>query len=86
VKYGMDITHVVMNNAQLGKISKEQRAARFDVWQTSLQNPSFAAFADLCGAQGIEVTQLAELESAIGTGVDTDGPTLVEVVTDALLV
>jgi pyruvate oxidase len=86
VKYGMDITHVVMNNAQLGKISKEQRAARFDVWQTSLQNPSFAAFADLCGAQGIKVTQLAELDSAIGTGVNTDGPTLVEVVTDALLV
>ena len=41
VKYDMNIT-VLMNNSQLGKISKEQRAAHFDVWQTSLVNPSFA--------------------------------------------
>ena len=45
VKYGMNITHVLLNNAELGKISKEQRAGEFDVWQTSLSNPSFAAYA-----------------------------------------
>ncbi len=28
VKYGMNITHVLLNNSQLGKITKEQRAAR----------------------------------------------------------
>ena len=52
-KYGMDITHVLLNNNELGKISKEQRAAELDVWQTSLHNPDFAAFADLCGARGL---------------------------------
>ena len=31
------------------KISKEQRAGEWDVWETSLTNPSFAAFARLCG-------------------------------------
>ncbi len=41
VKYRMDITHVVMNNSELGKVSKEQRAADYDVGQTSLHNPSF---------------------------------------------
>lgn len=86
VKYGMNITHVVMNNSELGKISKEQRAADFDVWQTSLHNPSFAAFAELCGAKGIRVTTLDELEAAIGEALAHDGPALVEVVTDALLV
>ena len=39
VKYGMNITHVLLNNGELGKISKEQRAAHWDVWQTSLHNP-----------------------------------------------
>ena len=45
VKYGMNITHVLLNNAQLGKITKEQRAGEWDVWQTSLHNPDFAAYA-----------------------------------------
>jgi thiamine pyrophosphate-dependent acetolactate synthase large subunit-like protein len=34
VKHDMNITHVLMNNFEPGKISKEQRAASFDVWQT----------------------------------------------------
>jgi thiamine pyrophosphate-dependent acetolactate synthase large subunit-like protein len=32
------------------------RAARYDVWQTSLHNPDFTAFAELCGAKGFRVT------------------------------
>ncbi|MEM7141229.1 MAG: thiamine pyrophosphate-binding protein [Actinomycetota bacterium] len=86
VKYDMDITHVVMNNSELGKISKEQRAADFDVWQTSLHNPSFAAFAELCGAKGVRVTELDDLPSAIAEAIAHEGPALVEVITDALLV
>jgi len=86
VKYGMDITHVVMNNDELGKISKEQRAGDFDIWQTSLHNPSFAAFAELCGAKGIRVTRAADLPAAIAEALAHDGPALVEVITDALLV
>ncbi|MDJ0769596.1 MAG: thiamine pyrophosphate-binding protein [Ilumatobacter sp.] len=86
VKYDMNITHVLMNNGELGKISKEQRAAHWDVWQTSLHNPEFAAFAELCGAKGIRVTSPDELDEALRTALDHDGPALVEVVTDALLV
>ncbi len=86
VKYGMNITHVLMNNGELGKISKEQRAADFDVWQTSLHNPDFAAFAELCGAKGVRVTEIGQLSSAIAEAVAYDGPALVEVITDALLV
>ena len=39
VKYGMPIKAVILNNDELGKISKEQRAGYFDVWQTDLVNP-----------------------------------------------
>jgi thiamine pyrophosphate-dependent acetolactate synthase large subunit-like protein len=86
VKYGMNITHVLLNNGELGKISKEQRAAHWDVWQTSLHNPEFAAFAELCGAKGIRVTSLDALDDALRAALDHDGPALVEIVTDALLV
>ena len=86
VKYGMNITHVLMNNSELGKISKEQRAANLDVWQTSVHNPSFAEFAILCGAHGARVESAGELDAALAGALAHDGPALVEVVTDALLV
>jgi thiamine pyrophosphate-dependent acetolactate synthase large subunit-like protein len=86
VKYGMGITHVVLNNGELGKISKEQRTAQLDVWQTSLVNPSFAGLAELSGALGIRVTAATELDDALGRAIADDGPALVEVMTDASLV
>ncbi len=86
VKYGMNITHVLLDNGELGKISKEQRAAHWDVWQTSLHNPDFAAFAELCGAKGTRVTSPAELDGALRAALDHPGPALVDIVTDALLV
>jgi thiamine pyrophosphate-dependent acetolactate synthase large subunit-like protein len=55
VKHGMNITHVLLNNGQLGKISKEQLAGEWEVWQTQLHNPDFCDFAENCGALGIKV-------------------------------
>jgi pyruvate oxidase len=82
VKYGMNLTHVLVNNAELGKISKEQRAGLFDVWQTSLHNPNFADFATNCGALGIRVETVAELPAALAVAIAHDGPALVEVMSD----
>jgi thiamine pyrophosphate-dependent acetolactate synthase large subunit-like protein len=86
VKHGMNITHVLLNNGQLGKISKEQRAGEWEVWQTSLHNPDFSRYAELCGALGIRVTAAAELDEALERAFAHDGPALVEVMTDADLV
>jgi pyruvate oxidase len=86
VKYGMNITHVLLNNSQLGKITKEQRAAEWDVWQTSLHNPEFAAYAQLCGALGARVTEIGQLDDALAAAFAYDGPALVEVVTDPDLI
>jgi len=86
VKYKMDITHILLNNSQLGKISKEQRAGEWQVWETDLQNPSFAAFARLCGGHGVKVTETSQIEAAIAEALDYDGPALVEIITDAELV
>ena len=86
VKYGMNITHVLLNNSQLGKISKEQRAGEWPVWQTSLHNPSFAEFAQLCGGHGVRVTHPDKLRTALAEALACDGPALVEIVTDAELI
>ena len=86
VKYGMNITHVLLNNSELGKISKEQRSGNWDVWQTSLHNPDFAKYAELCGALGIRVTRAGELDAALEKGLAHDGPSMVEVVADPELV
>jgi thiamine pyrophosphate-dependent acetolactate synthase large subunit-like protein len=86
VKYEMNITHILLNNGQLGKISKEQRAGNWHVWQTSLTNPSFAKYAEICGALGIQVTKKDELDDAIARALAHEGPSLVEVIADAELI
>ena len=86
VKHGMNITHVLINNDQLGKISKEQRAGEWNVWQTQLHNPNFAEYAELCGALGIRVTEASQLDEAIGRALEHGGPSMVEVVADPDLV
>jgi thiamine pyrophosphate-dependent acetolactate synthase large subunit-like protein/nitrite reductase/ring-hydroxylating ferredoxin subunit len=86
VKYNMNISHVLLNNSELGKISKEQRAGEWPVWQTSLRNPSFAAFARLCGGHGSIVKSPDQLKPALEEALAHAGPALVEIVTDAELI
>ena len=86
VKHEMNITHVLLNNGQLGKISKEQRAGEWEVWQTSLHNPDFSAYARNCGALGIRVTERDQLDDALAEAVAHDGPAMVEVMADPNLV
>jgi len=86
VKYNMDITHVLLNNGELGKISKEQRAGEWPVWETDLHNPSFAAFANLCGGKGFRATKSDQLESALSDALAHPGPSLLEITTDADLI
>lgn len=86
VKYDMNITHVLLNNQELGKISKEQRAGNWDVWQTSLHNPDFAKYAELCGALGITVASASDLDTALSQALEHDGPALVHVLTDVELI
>ena len=86
VKYNMDITHVLLNNSELGKISKEQRAGEWPVWETDLHNPNFSSFAKLCAGQGFRVTEAGQFDAAFEQALGHKGPALVEVVTDAELI
>ena len=86
VKYQMNITHILLHNDQLGKITKEQRAGEWDVWQTSLHNPDFSKYAQNCGGFGVRVTQTEELDTAIAQALAVQGPALVEIMSDPELI
>jgi pyruvate oxidase len=86
VKYGIPIKHVLLDNHALGKIAKEQRAADFPVWHTSLVNPDWAEYARLCGATGIRVRRREQLDDAMARLFTVDGPALLCVDQDPELV
>lgn len=86
VKYHMPIKAIILNNTELGKISKEQRAGYFDVWATGLTNPHFADYAVSCGAWGRRVSDRAALDEAMQELMAHDGPGLLEVMADVSLI
>ncbi|NER16087.1 thiamine pyrophosphate-binding protein [Spongiivirga citrea] len=86
VKYNMPIKLIVLNNDELGKISKEQRAGEFDVWKTSLSNPNFADFARSCGAWGKRVEKQEDLETAMKELFRQPKAGVLEVITDVNLI
>lgn len=86
VKYGMNITHLLLHNGELGKISKEQRAGEWPVWETDLVNPPFSAFARLCGGVGEKVSEADQIVPVLKKALTAKGPALVEFMTDAELV
>jgi len=86
VKYKMPIKLIVLNNNELGKISKEQRAGGWDKWATDLVNPDFAAYATSCGGLGIKVNDQKDLEEAMRQLFTHEGPGLLEVSADVKLI
>jgi len=86
VKYKMPVKLVVVNNGELGKISKEQRAGEFDVWKTDLHNPNFAEFAQSCGAWGKRVKDKTNLEVGMKALFREKGPAVLEVMADVNLI
>src|SRR5664279_2328277 len=85
VKYRIPIKHLLLDNHSLGKISKEQLAAGVPVWHTSLHNPDWAAYAELCGATGIRVDRREQLDNALAALFSAEGPALLCVQQDAQL-
>ncbi|NQV40765.1 MAG: Rieske 2Fe-2S domain-containing protein [Candidatus Marinimicrobia bacterium] len=86
VKYKMPIKVVVINNNELGKISKEQSSGEFPVWGTDLVNPDFAELAGSIGATGYKVSEKSKLLGVLNALFDTEGPALVEISSDVSLI
>ena len=80
VKYRFPLTHIVLNNGELAKISREQLGAIRPVWETNLVNPDFCDYARLFGGAGFSVRTPAELRPALEAALaHADGPSLVEI-------
>ncbi len=86
VKYNIPVKVVVINNNELGKITKEQRAGGWDKWATDLVNPDFASYTNSCGGLGIEVTSKESLDAALLKLFNHQGPALLEVKADVNLI
>lgn len=86
VKYQMPVKLIVLNNHELGKISKEQRAGEFDVWKTSLSNPNFSEYAVSCGAWGKRVENDDDLMASMKALFEQPGPAVLEIMTDVNLI
>lgn len=84
VNYDLPIKLVLLNNSEIGKISKEQRGVKLPVWQTNLVNPNFAEFAVMCGGWGKRVSTEAELQAGLEELAAINQPAILEVMTDVL--
>ncbi|MEE8341645.1 MAG: thiamine pyrophosphate-binding protein, partial [Candidatus Neomarinimicrobiota bacterium] len=78
VKYCMPILLILLNNSELGKITKEFNADGMEAWHTSLKNPNFVEYAKSCGGDGIRVKDINNLEEAINIGLSSKIPFILE--------
>ena len=82
VQAGLPVKVVVYNNSSLAMVKLEQNVAGLPDFGTQLENPNFAKVAEAMGARGIRVEDPGELRSAVASALETDGPVLVDVLTN----
>ena len=82
VKYNIPAKLVIINNNELAKISKEQREGQFEVWKTNLSNPKYSEFAISCGMKGLRAENKKEVAAKMKLLFETEGPALLEIITD----
>jgi len=70
---------VVFNNGSLSFVELEMKAAGLVNYGTDLENPDFAAIAEASGIHGASVRRADELERALRSAFDHDGPAVVDV-------
>jgi pyruvate dehydrogenase (quinone) len=75
----LPIKIVVFNNGALSFVELEMKAAGFVTYGTELDDPEFAAIAQAIGLHGERVAHPDDLEQALRTALEYDGPALVEV-------
>jgi pyruvate dehydrogenase (quinone) len=71
---------VVFNNGALGFIELEQKSTGFLDFGTELQNPNFAAMAEVIGIRGIRLEDAADVGDGIAAAIAHDGPVLIDAV------
>jgi len=75
-EYGLPIRIVVLDNRELGfvKIEMEETGLAPDYDALTVENIDFCAYARLCGGEGVAVTEVSEIRSAIERAKAAPGP------------
>lgn len=81
-QYRLPIKVIIFNNRALGMVKLEMEVAGLPDWQTDMQNPDFAMVARAMGIRGLTVGHPDEVETAIAEIIHTEGPILVNMLTD----
>jgi pyruvate dehydrogenase (quinone) len=81
-QYQLPVKILLFDNHRLGMVQLEQEAAGFPHYGVELKNPNFAALAEAIGLTGLRVEDPAQVRPALQRALATEGPVLVDVVTD----
>ena len=82
VQYQLPVKIVLYDNHRLGMVQLEQEAAGLPHYGVELKNPNFATLAQAIGLKGLRVEDPAEVRPALEEALASNGPVLVDVVTD----
>lgn len=80
--YNLPVKLIVFDNRRLGMVKLEQNHAGLPEFGTELDNPDFAAVATAMGIKGIRVSEPADLTDAVRETFASDGPVLLDVLTN----
>lgn len=83
VRYRLPITVVVVNNGYLAMEKGRMEIKQMAFEETSLTNPDFARFAEICGGKGYSVKNAEDLDGILREALDQNLPALVDVMTAA---
>lgn len=82
VQYKLPIRLIVFNNRSLGMVKLEMGVAGLSDWQTDMFNPDFARVALSMGMAGYNVSKPDDVVPTLTKAFTTDGPVLVNIMTD----
>jgi len=82
LQYDLPVKVVIFDNGSLGMVALEMLVAGYRPYQTALKNPDFAAVARAAGVTGIRIEDPADVGDGLREALETDGPVLVDVLTD----
>jgi len=82
LQHQLPLKIVVFNNHRLGMVQMEMEVVGLPHYGCELKNPNFAKVAEAIGIQGMRVEDPAEVRPALKRALASNGPALVDVVTD----
>jgi pyruvate dehydrogenase (quinone) len=82
VQYELPVKVVIFDNGSLGMVALEMLVAGYRPSETALKNPDFAALGRAAGATGIRIEDPDEVEDGLREALATEGPVVVDVITD----